>query len=337
MKNKVAIFLGKFQPPHLGHVRTILRVSKMYSKLIIGITEDKMVMEASDVKAIFDEIFIDYSSIEVKVISGVVENNTVKLPKDIDIVLSGNQKVLNILSKRYKTQFIARTEGLGYSGTELRKTSFTNKAISLKQSNNNLTMELMEIKKLKPLEKVLPSHLKNIQKMIESDGMIKKPLIVDKEDGIVLDGSHRYAYLLKQGYIYAPVILVDYNDEAIFVGNHLKHRFLKDETFTISKTEVRSRAINENLYPPRTTRHFFPFRKENFPVTLDELKKGDSYNIDYLIGDLSLEDEIVVDKNYINEIDEEIMIIEKYLQEQKETKSYLLEQIQMMKDYNVSH
>jgi len=332
MKNKVAIFMGKFQPPHLGHIRTILRIYRDYSKLIIGVTEDKRVMSAYDVKNILDEIFIDYDSIEVEIIKGIVEEGTAEIPNDIDIILSGNQKVLDKLSNRYKTKFIPRTEGIGYSGTELRKSSFANKALSLQNLNNNLKMKLIEIKHLKPLERVLPSHLKNIQMMIERDGIIKKPLIVDREYGFVLDGSHRYAYLLQQGYRFAPVILVDYDDESIFVGNHLRHRFLKDESFIISKAEVRDRAINENIYPPRTTRHFFPFRKEDFPVELEKLEKGNPHNIDYLIDKLSLNEEIVIDKNYIHEIDEEIEIIEKYLQEQKETKKYLLSQIEMMQN-----
>ena len=332
MRDKVAIFMGKFQPPHLGHIRTILRIYRDYPKLIVGVTEDKRVMNAYEVKDILDEIFIDYATIEVKIIKGIVEEGTAEIPKDIDIVLSGNQKVLNKLSSDYITQFIPRTEGLGYSATELRKSSFTNKALSLQNLNSNLKMELIELKNLKPLERVLPSHLNNIQMMIERDGMVRKPLIVDREDGIVLDGSHRYAYLLQEGYRFAPVILVDYDDEAIFVGNHLRHRFLKDESFIISKAEVRDRAINENIYPPRTTRHFFPFRKEDFPIKLEKLDKGTPQNIGYLLDKLSLNEEIIIDENYIHEIDEEIVIIEKYLQEQKETKSYLLSQIEMMQN-----
>ena len=332
MRDKVAIFMGKFQPPHLGHIRTILRIYRDYSNLIVGVTEDKRVMNAYEVKDILDEIFLDYDSIEVQIIKGIVEEGTAEIPNDIDIVLSGNQKVLNKLSSDYITQFIPRTEGLGYSATELRKSSFTNKALSLQNLNSNLKMELIELKNLKPLERVLPSHLNNIQMMIERDGMVKKPLIVDREDSIVLDGSHRYAYLLQEGYRFAPVILVNYDDEAIFVGNHLRHRFLKDESFIISKAEVRDRAINENIYPPRTTRHFFPFRKEDFPVKLEKLEKENPHNIDYLIDKLSLNEEIVIDKNYIHEIDEEIAIIEKYLQEQKETKNYLLSQIEMMQN-----
>ena len=53
---------------------------------------------------------------------------------------------------------------------------------------------ITSIEFLKPLEKVFPSHLKNLSKMILNDGFVKAPIIADKKHGIVLDGSHRYIF-----------------------------------------------------------------------------------------------------------------------------------------------
>ncbi len=334
MSKNVAIFLGKFQPPHLGHIRTILRIYKEYEKLIIGVTEDKKIMSTTEVCDILNEVFADFKSIEVHKVTGIVEKGTVVIPSGVDTVLSGNQKVLDKLSKEYKTKFIPRTEGIGYSATELRNNSMALKALSLSSLNIKMSVELVPIDQLRPLEQVLPTHLSNIADMVEKDGFIKKPLIVDRKYNIVLDGSHRYAYLLQEGYLEAPVLYVNYEDETIFVGNHLKHRFLKDKTLTISKAEVIDRALNEKLYPPRTTRHFFPFRKDDFPTLLERLRKGNKRDIGYLIANVSIENEIKMDTEYILEIDEEMEVIEKYLQEQRDTKNYLLEQIEMMKNAN---
>jgi cytidyltransferase-like protein len=333
MIKSIGLFLGKFQPPHLGHIRTILNIKDEYSRLIIGITEDEKILKSCEIQAILTDIFKDFKNIEVIVVKGVVEQGTAELPSDIDVILSGNHKVLDRLSAEYKTQFVSRTEGIGYSATEIRNSMLGAKMISLKNANTDLKMELVKMTSLKPLELVLPFHLNNIKKMIERDAVVKKPLIVDRKDMIILDGSHRYAYLYAEGYAYAPVVLVDYEDEAIFVGKHLKHRFLKDENFTISKVEVRQRAIHENLYTPRTTRHFFPFRKESYPIALDELKKGNSRDISHLLEDIPLLDEIELDGGYINEIDEEISVIQEYLKEQQETKKYLQSQIAMMESY----
>ena len=333
MRKGTGLFLGKFQPPHLGHIRTILNIKDKYNRLIIGITEDEKILKSKEIQAILIDIFKDFKNIEVMVVKGVVENGTAQLPKGVDVILSGNHKVLDRLSSGYNTEFIARTEGIGYSATEIRNSMLGSKMISLKNSNTDLKMELVKMTSLKPLELVLPSHLNNIKKMIERDEVVKKPLIVDKKDMIILDGSHRYAYLYAEGYEYAPVVLVDYDDEAIFVGKHLKHRFLKDENFTISKVEVRQRAIHENLYTPRTTRHFFPFRKESYPIALNKLEKGENRNISHLLEDIILSDEIALDRGYINEIDEEILVIQEYLKEQYETKKYLESQIKMMESH----
>ena len=82
----------------------------------------------------------------------------------------------------------------------------------------------------------------------------------------------------------APVLFVDYNDESIFVGNRLKHRFMQDKTHTITKQDVLHHALNEELYPPRTTRHFFPFIKKDYPIELNRLKPTKSNDISYLIS-----------------------------------------------------
>ena len=65
--------------------------------------------------------------------------------------------------------------------------------------------EIVPISRLRPLEKVFPEHLKNLETMINNDGFLLKAIIIDKKTGIVLDGSHRYVYLLKNGYKEAPV------------------------------------------------------------------------------------------------------------------------------------
>ena len=133
--------------------------------------------------------------------------------------------------------------------------------------------EIVPITKLKPLEQVFPEHLRNLETMIDKDGFILKAIIIDKKTGIVLDGSHRYVYLLKNGYKEAPVFMVDYLSEDIRVGTRLEHRFFIEGTSGISKKECIDRGVSGNIYPPRTTRHFFPFRKSDISLPLTSLKK----------------------------------------------------------------
>lgn len=329
-----ALFLGKFQPPHIGHVRTILKISREYSKVIIGITKGATkAMEYEEVMSIFNDVFYSNENIKVVLIDGTIEDSTADLNGiDFDVILSGNQKVLSILEAAgHTTCFQPRAEGVAHSSSELRAISVTQHSISTQENNIDLCVTLESTTALKPLEKVMPSHLQNIEQMILADQVMRKPIIIDNKYNIVLDGSHRYAFLVKHGYQYAPVIKVDYTDEAIFVGNHLTHRFLKDERFVISKQEVISRGLNENLFNARTTRHFFPFRKKNHPIPLDKLNKGREQDIAYLIEGITLPEEINEDLAYIDEINEELNILESYIKEQYEVKEYLNEQIAAMK------
>ena len=168
--------------------------------------------------------------------------------------------------------------------------------------------------------------------MILKTNIMNRPLIIDKKYKIVLDGSHRYAFLYSQGYKLAPVIEVDYENESIFVGNHLHHRFLYDENKKITKKEVINRALNNKLYNPRTTRHFFPFRKIDMPTNLNKLEKGNKRLIKKIKFSTSLKDEIKFNNKFIDEIDNELKHIDTYIKEQKDVKNYLLRQKKMMKE-----
>lgn len=190
--------------------------------------------------------------------------------------------------------------------------------------------EIIPISTLRPLEKVFPSHLRNLESMINTDGYISKAIIADRKTGIVLDGSHRYVFLLKNGYREAPVHFVDYLSEDIRVGTKLEHRFLVDGTAGISKGECIKNALTGNIYPPRTTRHFFPFRKSDISLPLNTLKKEDPIDVSSLIAHVDVSEEIENNRQYIEEISIEIETIVKYLSEVTETKDYLLKQIKLM-------
>src|SRR3989338_7058029 len=152
----------------------------------------------------------------------------------------------------------------------------------------NKEFEIAPVSILKPLELVFPMHLKNLSEMIFRDKVIKSPILADKKAGIVLDGSHRYVFFLKYGYKTAPVKFVNYDDENIRVGTVLMHKHLIEGNTNISKKEVKRRGMNHNLYSPRTTRHFFPFRKPEISVPLSDLEKGDEIDVTKYIAKASL-------------------------------------------------
>jgi nicotinamide mononucleotide adenylyltransferase len=190
--------------------------------------------------------------------------------------------------------------------------------------------KIISIDRLIPLEKVFATHLKNLEEMINNDNFLLKAIIADKKTGTIMDGSHRYVYLLKNGYKEAPVYWADYDDEDVRVGTNLSHRFFVDSNTGITKDECRQRSLENNLFLPRTTRHFFPFRKVDISLPLDQLKKGTPVDVQRLISDADVSEEIEHNKEYINEINGEVEIVIQYLEEVLQTKKYLLKQIDHM-------
>ncbi len=109
---------------------------------------------------------------------------------------------------------------------------------------------LADISVLRPHEMVDKAHLEELLRQIVSDGVLKTPVIVDKETMVILDGHHRVEALRRLGAGKVPVVLVDYRDPRILVKSW-------DGIEPPSKDEVLERARRGHLFPPKTTRHVY--------------------------------------------------------------------------------
>tara|TARA_Y100000031_G_C8154315_1_gene353873 strand:+ start:460 stop:774 length:315 start_codon:yes stop_codon:yes gene_type:complete len=95
-----------------------------YDKIIIGITEDKpSIMSQFEIKLTLESVFKHLPKFEVILVKGIIVNS--KSPKNLpkfDVCVSGNSKVIKKINEfGLMTKFLPRSEGLGYSGTEIRK------------------------------------------------------------------------------------------------------------------------------------------------------------------------------------------------------------------------
>lgn len=128
-KQIIAIFPGRFDPPHLGHIITIMRILPNYEKVIVAITDDnyggkkKRFMSARKREYILWQVFKNIHKVDI-VYAGKgfrIRKQFDDLPP-FDVVLSGNKAVIRNMHKhKIPTQYIERTRG--YSGTKIRKES----------------------------------------------------------------------------------------------------------------------------------------------------------------------------------------------------------------------
>jgi len=122
----VAFFPGKFQPPHLGHIQTLMKLYPKYDEIIIGITEDSpRIISPKETKQTFESVLKYLPKFKIVLIKGtlVLKKSTEGLP-DFDVLVTGNDKVIQWANKmKIKSKFLDRSTGIGYSGTELRALS----------------------------------------------------------------------------------------------------------------------------------------------------------------------------------------------------------------------
>jgi len=116
-------FPGKFQPPHIGHVLTISKLLNQGHRVIIGISQDKpRVISQEKVKGIFDMIFSSFDTSCFLFEGALTDYKEINDFPEFDILVSANPKVIDwALKLGLNVRLCPRSEGIGHSGTELRK------------------------------------------------------------------------------------------------------------------------------------------------------------------------------------------------------------------------
>jgi polyphosphate kinase len=105
----------------------------------------------------------------------------------------------------------------------------------------------IEVRKLNPHEEVIEENLKNVLTSLKVEKRLKRPVIVDKETNVILDGHHRAKAFALLGLPEIPCKLVDYSSEGITVEPH--------QNGEITKEEVIEKGLSDELFPPKTSKH----------------------------------------------------------------------------------
>ena len=111
--------------------------------------------------------------------------------------------------------------------------------------------ELVPMEILRPHEETIPKKVEELERMTHRWKAYVLPLVIDRNTGVILDGHHRHQVALRLDLKCLPCVLVDYlGDESVELD--VWPSCGKD---SITKEEVVQAGLQEELFPPKTSRH----------------------------------------------------------------------------------
>jgi ParB-like chromosome segregation protein Spo0J len=126
-------------------------------------------------------------------------------------------------------------------------------------------LEIVDLKELKEHEEVEPIYLQKIKKQIQKDGILKRPIVVDKNTKIIIDGHFRFNALKQLGYSKVPVFFIDYNSTDITVAAWRDGEI-------VTKEDVIKAGLNGKKLPPKTSKHMLIITNQKIRISKIEKK-----------------------------------------------------------------
>lgn len=115
-------------------------------------------------------------------------------------------------------------------------------------------------------EQFVEARVAELQAKMAKQGAVPVAIVADAKSLVILDGHHRYEALKRLGCRRVPVMLVDYHRADIRVSTW------REGESPPEKDEVIAQALVGKLFPPKSTRHFFPWKFAEHPVPLAHLR-----------------------------------------------------------------
>lgn len=130
-------------------------------------------------------------------------------------------------------------------------------------------IQLIAIDRLKSHERTMSRRVGCLVREIKAEGNIRRPIIVDQQSMVVLDGHHRVEALRRIGAARIPVHFVDYLSPNVRV--YLRRKYLN---MHMIKQAVLYSGITGRVYPMKTTRHLISKQRSSQKILLKRLLKG---------------------------------------------------------------
>ena len=126
-----------------------------------------------------------------------------------------------------------------------------------------MNVELFNVSNLRHIEGHSAKRVLWLKDKIIKEGIWNKPLALDYEFGLVLDGQHRMEVALLLNLKKVPVIRFHYSDVSL--------RSLRKK-YNFDWKDVVKNTLSGNIYPYKTVKHDFDFPLPKISYKIDELK-----------------------------------------------------------------
>ncbi len=124
-----------------------------------------------------------------------------------------------------------------------------------------MSIKLLPISSLKPTEETDPEQVAWLLKEIPRCGAWIRPICVESEHLVIMDGHHRHAVANILGFKRVPCVIYNYSE--------VKVESRRAE-FMIAPEDIIYRGLKQDLFPFKTTKHHFP-EEIICDISLDEL------------------------------------------------------------------
>ena len=113
----------------------------------------------------------------------------------------------------------------------------------------NSAIIMLSPDRLRPTEETDPARLAWLLEKIGREGVWTQPICVEAGSLVVMDGHHRLAVALRLGLQNVPCIGYSYAEVRIES---------RRPGFTVSADDIIGHGLRGELFPAKTTRHYFP-------------------------------------------------------------------------------
>lgn len=129
-------------------------------------------------------------------------------------------------------------------------------------------IEFVPVNRLRHIEDFSPKRVAWLREKIMSEGVWTKPLALDLDHDLVMDGQHRMEVAKSLGLAVVPVVRFSYGEVSVWS--------LRPKTQEVNRRLVVERSLSDEIYPFKTVKHAFPTELPSCSYSLERLGLGKS-------------------------------------------------------------